>query len=369
MKIPFVSLQKMHQEISLEMKNKFSEIYDKNMFIQGQETALFEEEFAAYCGAKFCVGCGNGLDALYLILRAMEIGQGDEVIVPANTYIATGLAVSQTGATPVFVDVDFHTCNMNPDLLEEKITENTKAIIAVHLYGRAADMDSIHAVAKKHNLRVVEDAAQAHGALYKGRKIGTLSDAAGFSFYPGKNLGALGDAGAVVTNDEELALKIRMLGNYGSRKKYVHEFKGVNSLLDEVQAGLLRIKLKHLDQWNEDRKKTAERYLAEIHNPAIALPLPNDSENEGVWHIFAVKCKNRDAFIEYLSGCGIGTNIHYPTPMHLHQAYQGLNIPKGSYTVAEELSETEVSLPMYYGMTEEEKDYVIDCINKYEKVN
>ena len=254
MKIPFVSLQKMHQEISLEMKNKFSEIYDKNMFIQGQETALFEEEFAAYCGAKFCVGCGNGLDALYLILRAMEIGQGDEVIVPANTYIATGLAVSQTGATPVFVDVDFHTCNMNPDLLEEKITENTKAIIAVHLYGRAADMDSIHAVAKKHNLRVVEDAAQAHGALYKGRKIGTLSDAAGFSFYPGKNLGALGDAGAVVTNDEELALKIRMLGNYGSRKKYVHEFKGVNSRLDEVQAGLLRIKLKHLDQWNEDRK-------------------------------------------------------------------------------------------------------------------
>ena len=173
MKIPFVSLQKMHQEISLEMKNKFSEIYDKNMFIQGQETALFEEEFAAYCGAKFCVGCGNGLDALYLILRAMEIGQGDEVIVPANTYIATGLAVSQTGATPVFVDVDFHTCNMNPDLLEEKITENTKAIIAVHLYGRAADMDSIHAVAKKHNLRVVEDAAHEHGALYKVRKIGT----------------------------------------------------------------------------------------------------------------------------------------------------------------------------------------------------
>ena len=264
MKIPFVSLQKMHQEISLEMKNKFSEIYDKNMFIQGQETALFEEEFAAYCGAKFCVGCGNGLDALYLILRAMEIGQGDEVIVPANTYIATGLAVSQTGATPVFVDVDFHTCNMNPDLLEEKITENTKAIIAVHLYGRAADMDSIHAVAKKHNLRVVEDAAQAHGALYKGRKIGTLSDAAGFSFYPGKNLGCLGDGGAVTTNDEELYKKVKYIANYGSDKKYHNIYKGVNSRLDEIQAAVLDVKLKYLDEDNKKRREISKYYRENI---------------------------------------------------------------------------------------------------------
>lgn len=366
MNIPFVSLEKMHEEISQEMKKKFSEIYDKNLFIQGEEVERFEKEFAAYCGAKFCIGCGNGLDALYLILRAMGIGVGDEVIIPANTYIATGLAVSQTGATPVFVDADLDTYNINIDLIEEKITQNTKAIIPVHLYGRAADMESICALAEKYGLKVIEDAAQAHGALYKGKKVGNLSDAAGFSFYPGKNLGALGDAGAVITNDEEMAIKIRMLGNYGSRKKYVHEFKGVNSRLDEVQAGLLRIKLEHLERWNEDRKKTAERYLCEIKNEKISLPLANDDEYESVWHVFAVKCKERERFLQYLNEHGIGSNIHYPTPMHLHQAYRELEIPKGAYPAAEELSDTEISIPMYYGMTDEEVGYVIEMINLFE---
>lgn len=365
MRVPFVSLEKTHQEIAVEMKAKFSEIYDKNMFIHGEECEAFEKAFAEYCGVKHCIGCGNGLDALFLILRAMGIGAGDEVIVPANTYIATGLAASQVGATPVFVDADIHTYNINPALIEEKITDKTKAIMAVHLYGRVADMDPIMDIARKYGLKVIEDAAQAQGATYKGKKAGSFGDATGFSFYPGKNLGALGDSGAVVTNDSELAEKIRMLSNYGSRRKYVHEFKGVNSRLDEVQAGLLKIKLQHLERWNSDRKRIAERYLNEITNPAIVLPLKNDETNEGIWHVFAVRCADRDGLKAHLEANGIGTNIHYPTPMHLHEAYKELNIPQGAYPVAEELSNTELSIPMYYGMEEDEVSYVIDCINRF----
>lgn len=364
MNIPFSSVGVMHREIEREMLDKFREVYESNWFIQGREVEKFEEEFAAYCGAKYCVGCGNGLDALYLVLRAYGIGKGDEVIVPSNTFIATALAVSYTGARPVFVEPRMESYNINPQMIEEKITERTKAIMAVHLYGQPAEMDAVMEIAKRHNLKVIEDAAQAHGATYHGKRTGNLGDAAGFSFYPGKNLGALGDGGAVVTNDKELADLVRALGNYGSDYKYHHIYQGNNSRLDEVQAGLLRVKLKELDKWNARRVEIAHRYLKEIVNPDIILPV-TDSGCTHVYHIFAVRCKQRADLERYLNEKGIGTNKHYPIPMHLQGAYAELQIPKGALPVAEEISGTQLSLPMYYGMTKEEVSYVIEALNSW----
>ncbi|NLZ48824.1 MAG: DegT/DnrJ/EryC1/StrS family aminotransferase [Clostridiales bacterium] len=365
MQIPFVTFKPMHDEIEREIIEKFSEVFHKNVFIQGSELGAFEEEFADYCNTKYAVGVGNGLDALYLILRAMEIGDGDEVIVPSNTYIATALAVSYAGATPVFVEPVIDTYNINPDLIEEKITSRTKAIIAVHLQGRPADMDPIIEIAKKYNLKVIEDAAQAHGALYKGRKVGSLGDAAGFSFYPGKNLGALGDGGAVTTNDPEIAKKVRMIGNYGSEVKYHHVYQGTNSRLDEVQAAFLRVKLKQLDKWNENRIEIAKKYISGIKNPLIKLPLLGDKDYYSVWHVFAIRCDRRDELENYLNSKGIGTVKHYPIPMHLQEAYKSLNIEKGKLPIAEEISSTILSIPMYYGMTDEEVQYVINTINEF----
>ncbi len=364
MKIPFSTFVKMHEEIQQEMEDKFKEVYERSWFIQGEELRKFEEEYAAYCGAKYCVGVGNGLDALFLPLKAYGIKAGDEVIVPSNTFIATALAVSYTGATPVFVEPDIDSFNINPEKIEEKITEKTKAIMAVHLYGQPASMDGILAVAGKYGLKVIEDAAQAHGALYKGTKVGNLGDAAGFSFYPGKNLGALGDAGAMVTNDKELADRVQALGNYGSDYKYHHIYQGNNSRLDEMQAAFLRIKLKHLDRWNENRVKTAQKYLEGIHNPLVVLPKTAEGRTH-VYHIFAVRCERRDELEKWLNERGIGTNKHYPIPMHLQGAYQDLQIPKGALPLAEEISATQLSIPMYYGMTEEEIGYVIDAINAW----
>lgn len=364
MNIPFSSVGVMHREIESEMLDKFREVYENNWFIQGREVEKFEEEFAAYCGAKYCVGCGNGLDALYLILRAYGIGKGDEVIVPSNTYIATALAVSYTGARPVFVEPRMESYNINPEEIEAKITERTRAIMAVHLYGQPAEMDAIMELAGKYSLKVIEDAAQAHGASYKGKRTGNLGDAAGFSFYPGKNLGALGDGGAVVTNDKELAELVRALGNYGSDYKYHHIYQGNNSRLDEVQAGLLRVKLKELDKWNARRVEIAGRYLNEIVNPGITLPVTS-FDCTHVYHIFAVRCRQRDGLEEYLNQKGIGTNKHYPIPMHLQEAYAELQIPRGALPVAEEISGTQLSLPMYYGMTEEEVSYVIEALNTW----
>lgn len=364
MKIPFASVEVMHKEIQAEMLEKFRAVYENNWFIQGQEVEKFEEEFAAYCGAKYCVGCGNGLDALYLILRAYGIGKGDEVIVPSNTYIATALAVSYTGATPVFVEPRLESYNINPEEIEKKITERTKAIMAVHLYGQPAEMEEILKIAQSHGLKVIEDSAQAHGATYQGRKTGSLGDAAGFSFYPGKNLGALGDGGAVVTDDKELADMVRALGNYGSDYKYHHIYQGNNSRLDEVQAGLLRVKLKELDRWNDRRVEIARRYLTEITNPDIVLPVTS-KDCTHVYHIFAVRSKHRDELEAYLNEKGIGTNKHYPIPMHLQGAYKELNIKEGELPLAEEISRTQLSLPMYYGMTEEEVSYVIDALNSW----
>lgn len=364
MKIPFVSIKPMHKEIEEEIFDKFRSVYNKNWFIQGEEVKKFEKEFAQFCGAKYCVGCGNGLDALYLILRGYDIGYGDEVIVPSNTYIATALAVSYTGAKPVLVEPDLLTYNIDIKNIEKAITARTKAIIAVHLYGQSADMDEINKIGREYNLKIIEDAAQAHGATYKERKIGTLGDASGFSFYPGKNLGAFGDAGAVVTNDRELADKIRAIGNYGSNEKYSNIYKGINSRLDELQAAFLRVKLRNLHEWNAERKKIAQKYIKGINNSKIILPIENEY-NEHVWHLFVVRAINREEFKTYLYDNGIETVTHYPIPIHSQLAYKDLQLEYGELPIAEKISNEVISLPMWYGMKDEEIQYVIDIVNKY----
>lgn len=364
MNIPFVTFIPMEKELDTELRGAFERVYTNSWYIEGKEDEAFEKAFAEYCGTKFCVGCGNGLDALVLSLKALGVGSGNEVIVPSNTYIATALAVTYVGATPVFVEPDIRTYNINPSLIEEKITEKTKAIMPVHLYGQACDMNPIMELAKKYKLFVVEDCAQAHGATYKGKKIGSFGDVAGFSFYPGKNLGALGDAGAVVTNSKELADKVRALGNYGSDCKYHHIYKGNNSRLDELQAAFLSAKLPHLDRMNIERRRIAARYLNEIKNDKVVLPYVMDGVVP-VWHIFAVRCRERDALANYLKNAGIKTNKHYPIPMHLQGAYKDLNITKGALPIAEEISATQLSFPMYYGMTENEISYVVERINEF----
>lgn len=364
MKIPFVSFRPMEKELDSDIRAAFERVYTNSWYIEGKEDETFEIEFAKFCNTEYCVGCGNGLDALMLSLKALGVGTGDEVIVPSNTYIATALAVTYVGATPIFVEPDIRTYNIDPTLIEEKITDKTKAIMPVHLYGQPCDMEPIMEIAHKYNLYVVEDCAQAHGATYNGQVIGSFGEAAGFSFYPGKNLGALGDAGAAVTNNKVVADKIRALGNYGSDYKYHHIYQGNNSRLDEMQAAFLSAKLPHLGRMNEERRRIAERYLTEITNTQILLPYVLKETNP-VWHIFAVRCTKRDKLAEYLNEAGIGTNKHYPIPMHLQEAYKELMIPKGALPIAEEISATELSLPMYYGMTDEQISYVIDVINKY----
>lgn len=364
MKIPFVSFIPMEKELNDELKGAFDRVLNRSWYIGGAEDGAFEKAFAEFCGTKYCVGVGNGLDALMLILKALGIGDGDEVIVPSNTYIATALAVTYVGAKPVFVEPDINTFNIDPSLIEAAVTEKTKAIMPVHLYGQACDMDPIMSIAERHGLKIVEDCAQAHGATYKGRKIGTFGDAAGFSFYPGKNLGALGDAGAVVTNNKELAEKIRALGNYGSDYKYHHIYKGNNSRLDELQAAFLLVKLPHLERMNVERRRIADRYLSEINNSKIILPSVRE-DMVPVWHIFGVRCKERDSLEAYLNSKEISTNKHYPIPIHLQECYKDLGFKKRDFPVAEEISNTELSIPMYYGMTEEEVSYIIKVINEY----
>ncbi len=364
MKIPFVSFKPLEKELDKEIREAFERVYSRSWYIEGKEDEEFEKSFAQYCNSKYCVGVGNGLDALFLTLKALGIKEGDEVIIPSNTYIATALAVTYVGGSPVFVEPDIKTFNINPTKIEEAITDRTKAIMPVHLYGQPCDMDSIMEIAGRYNLFVVEDCAQAHGAKYKGRVIGSFGDAAGFSFYPGKNLGALGDGGAIVTNNESLAKKVKALGNYGSDYKYHHIYQGNNSRLDELQAAFLSVKLTHLDKANIERRKIAQKYLDRIKNPEIILPyVPNYSTP--VWHIFGIRCKKRDELEKFLNNAGIGTNKHYPIPMHLQKCYKGLGYKKGDFPIAEEISETELSIPMYYGMTDEEIEYIIDRINEF----
>lgn len=364
MKVPFVSFKPLEKELDSQLRAAFERVYENSWYIDGCEDKAFEEAFAAFCHTDYCVGCGNGLDALMLVLKAWGIGAGDEVIVPSNTYIATALAVTYVGAKPVFVEPDIRTYNIDPTKIEEKITANTKAIMPVHLYGQACEMDPIMAIAEKHGLYVLEDCAQAHGATYKGKIIGSFGDAAGFSFYPGKNLGALGDAGATVTNDKALADKVRALGNYGSDYKYHHIYKGNNSRLDELQAAFLSAKLPLMDKVNEARRAVADKYLSGITNPAIILPYVPEYAVP-VWHVFAVRCERRDELAQYLADKGIGTNRHYPIAMHLQDCYADLGIKEGELPIAEKISATELSIPMYYGMTDEEIQYVIDTINAF----
>jgi dTDP-4-amino-4,6-dideoxygalactose transaminase len=332
---------------------------ESGWYILGQEVEAFEAEFAAYCGVKHCLGVGNGLDALYLILRAYDIGPGDEVIIPANTFIATWLAVSHTGAIPVPVEPDPLTFNMEPKFIEPKITSRTKAIMPVHLYGQPADMDPILEIARRHNLRVIEDAAQAQGGRYKDRVVGSLGDAAGFSFYPVKNLGAFGDSGAVVTNDDDLAEKVNLLRNYGSRVKYQNEIAGLNSRLDPLQAAFLRVKLKYLDEWNERRQVVAERYrhgLADL----LYLTLPTvPSWASPVWHLFVIRCHRRDELQRCLTNAGIGTMIHYPIPPHLSKAYAHLGWQLGDMPITERLSNEVLSLPLGPHLDQSTVDWII----------
>ena len=364
MNVPFVSFKPLEKELDKELRAAFDRVLERSWYIEGKEDAAFEAAFAEFCHTDYCVGVGNGLDALMLVLRALEIGAGDEVIVPSNTYIATALAVTYVGAKPVLVEPDIRTYNIDPAKIEEKINANTKAIMPVHLYGQPCDMDPIMAIAKKHNLYVIEDCAQAHGATYKGKVIGSFGDAAGFSFYPGKNLGALGDAGAVTTNNQDIATKVRALGNYGSDYKYHHIYKGCNSRLDELQAAFLAAKLPIMDKVNDNRRATAAKYMAGIRNDLIELPYVMEGTNP-VWHIFAVRCKNRDALAAYLQEKGIGINKHYPIAIHLQDCYKDLGLKEGDLPIAEEISATQLSLPMYYGMTDEEIQYVIDALNDY----
>lgn len=364
MKIPFVTFLPIEKELNDELYGVFNRVFTRSWYIEGLEDDRFEKAFADYCSVKYCVGVGNGLDALVLILKALGISENDEVIVPSNTYIATALAVTYVGAKPVFIEPNIKTFNIDPSLIEAAITEKTRAIIPVHLYGQPCDMDPIMEIAEKYGLRIVEDCAQAHGATYKGKKVGTFGDAAGFSFYPGKNLGALGDAGAVVTNNKELSDKIRALGNYGSDYKYHHIYKGNNSRLDELQAGFLAAKLPHLDRMNEERRRIAAMYTEGIVSQKVVVPyVPLDCIP--VWHIYGIRCFERDSLEQYLNDRGISTNKHYPIPIHLQKCYADMCIPKGTFPVAEEISKTELSIPLYYGMTDEEVQYVIDTINAF----
>lgn len=345
-RIPFLDLRAAYEELRPELDAAYQRVMSSGTYILGEEVEKFEEEFASYCRVKHCVGVASGLDALELILRAYGIGPGDEVIVPANTFIATWLAVSHVGARPVPVEPDPVTYNLDPDRVDSSVTPRTRAIVAVHLYGQPADMDKIISVARRHGLRVIEDAAQAHGARYKGRPVGSLGDAAAFSFYPTKNLGAFGDGGAVTTNDSYLADKVSVLRNYGSRVKYFNEVRGFNSRLDPIQAAFLRVKLKYLDEWNGRRRHAAKRYLDHLAGiPGLVLPQVPEWATP-VWHTFVVRHPHRDRLQMGLAEAGIGTLIHYPVPPHLSQAYADSGWKKGDFPITEALCGTVLSLPM-----------------------
>lgn len=359
--IPFLDLRSHNRMLAPDLHAALDRVLDSGWFILGRELAAFETEFAAYCQAAHCIGVANGLEALHLILRAYDIGPGDEVIVPANTYIATWLAVSYAGARPVPVEPLETTANLDPVAVEAAITPHTRAIMAVHLYGQTADMDALMAIAERHGLKLIEDAAQAHGATYHGRRAGSLGHAAGFSFYPGKNLGALGDGGAITTSDSALAERLRLLRNYGSRRKYHNEEKGLNSRLDELQAAFLRAKLARLDEWNERRRRIAERYLAGLEGTALILPTIA-AGSVSCWHLFVVRCGRRDELMAGLAAAGVETAIHYPVPPHLQPAYAELGYGEGSFPVTEALHRQALSLPIGPDLSDAEVSTIIAAI-------
>lgn len=350
----------MYQE---EFENKALEVLRSGWYVLGNEVKSFEEEFAAYLGAKYCVGLASGLDSLWIAFRILGIGKGDEVIVQGNTYIASVMGITINGATPVFVEPDEYN-NIDADKIEEKITDKTKAILVVHLYGQASNMKPIVELCQKYQLRLVEDCAQSHGACFDGTMTGTFGDIGCFSFYPSKNLGAFGDGGAIVTNDADIAEKVRVFRNYGSQKRYYNKVVGANSRLDELQAGLLRVRLTHLEELTEERRKLCGKYLTEIHNPLFRLPQVRKGATT-VWHQFVIHARNRDQLIEYLNEKGIGTIIHYPIPPHLSEAYEYLKMEEGSLPITEKYAKEVLSIPLYNGMTDEEQNYVIESLNSF----
>lgn len=365
MKVPFLDVRAANLKVRAELDKAYDRVLDSGYFILGEEVERFEKEFAAQIGVKHCVGVGNGLDALHMILEAYGIGEGDEVIVPSNTYIASWLAVTYAGARPVPVEPDEETFNIDPAKVRGAVTPRTRAIMAVHLHGRIADMAPLKVIAKEHGLRLIEDAAQAHFARQNGVHAGAIADAAGWSFYPGKNLGALGDAGGVTTNDDQLADRIRLLRNYGSRRKYFNEVKGYNSRLDPLQAAFLHSKLPFLHAWNERRAEIAARYHRELASIAdIALP-PKTPAGACVWHLFAVRHPRRDALARHLAECGVETLIHYPVPPHLSDAYSEAGFKKGDFPIAESIAETVLSLPIGPGMDDASVSHVIQSMSSF----
>lgn len=360
--IKFLDLQKINNRFRVEIDIRIKAVLDSGWYLQGAENERFAQNFAKFCGTKIALGVANGLDAINLIIRAYGFGVSDEIIVPSNTYIATILAVSQNGCTPVLVEPDIDTYNINPELIEAKITPKTKAILVVHLYGQAVQMQKIWSLAQKYNLKIIEDCAQAHGAIYQGKRVGNLGDAGAFSFYPGKNLGALGDGGGITTNDEALFAKVKAIANYGSDRKYHHIYKGVNSRLDEIQAAVLDVKLAHLDADNAKRREIATIYRESIKNPKIILPKAYD-ENACVWHCFVVRTDRRDEFQAYLSENGVQTIIHYPTPPHKQGAYK--EWANHSYPISEEIHRTIISLPISPVMSDEEVESVVKIVNAF----
>jgi len=361
-KISFLNLCQINQRYNKKIQLALNDVFKSGTYILGEQVNAFEKEFASFCHVKHCIGVGNGLEALYLILRAMDIKSGDEVIVPAHTFIATWLSITHAGATPVPVEPLEQTFNIDPQKIESAITSKTRAIMAVHLYGQTADMDVINTIARQNGLYVIEDAAQAHGAKYHENYAGSLSDAAGFSFYPGKNLGALGDAGAVTTNNDHIADRIRILRNYGSRIKYFYEDQGTNSRLDELQAAILSVKLQYLNEDNTLRQKCASYYLNHIKNDRIVLPsVPK--KMEPVWHLFVIRHPERNALQEKLKQMGVETLIHYPVPPYLSDAYESLGYPKGSFPITEKIASEIISLPMGPHLTENDLEYVCQVLN------
>lgn len=364
--VPFLDLAKLHQTIRQPLDQAYRRVMDSGWFSMGPELEAFESEFAAYSEVKHCIGVGNGLEALHLLLSAYDVGPGDEVIVPSNTFIATWLAVTECGATPVPVEPDIHTHNINPKLIANAINSRTRAIMPVHLYGQPADMDPINDLAKQHGLVVIEDAAQAQGARYKNRRVGSLGHAAATSFYPGKNLGALGDGGAVLTNDDAIADKVRQLRNYGSTAKYQHDIVGYNSRLDEMQAAFLRVKLANLDDWNIRRREVASQYTSALDNAGVVLPSVPDFA-EPVWHLYVVRSAQRKALKAYLESCGVATVIHYPIAPHRQACYErfrACNLP-----LAEQLADEVLSLPMSPVLEQREIDQVVEAIRAFTDVN
>lgn len=346
-----------------EFENKAVEVLRSGWYVLGKEVENFEKEFATYTGSRYCVGLASGLDALWIAFRVLGIGEGDEVIVQGNTYIASVMGITINGATPIFVEPDEYN-NIDASKIEEKITEKTKAILVVHLYGQASNMEPIVTLTRKYNLKLVEDCAQSHGARFNGQMTGTFGDIGCFSFYPSKNLGAFGDAGAIVTNDPEIEDAVRVFRNYGSEKRYYNKVVGTNSRLDEIQAGLLRVRLAHMDELIEEKQHICERYLRELKNEKIELPQIREGATH-IWHQFVIKCKDRERLIDYLNERGIGSIIHYPIPPHLSEAYGYLGLKKGDLPITEKYANEVLSIPLYNGMSEDEVSYVIEAINQF----